>query len=330
LENSTRAAIFETRAGEREAELQSLWRSASPTANENGFEPFRAENTSRVFQFKGRDLSDMEATPDFLVDIGVGLWVFLKSAKGTDVLPNKALDNQNKPAKMAYGRAIAMFGAPVGPGRDDEPDEGVPLEKELQKLNLTDPMTEHKWRRGDGDYPFTNTELLNEPAQWQLFLPHKLLQDTHLLARQYCHTVALAKKKAEEDRQAEAAKSANQSSVSPLSTSSPPKGTEASIASKEATPLNSNWPPPEEQDWVGFTNWITRCKKTDPKFGAKFVVPWTTARQARVKDLQNGLMKWSPPETFDDGRARFPEPTQFYKGPNIDHEDAKKLGLKVK
>ncbi len=290
---------------------------------------------SRVFHFKGEDLSKVEATPDFLVEVGEGLMVFLKMARGTGDLPHKTLGDQDKPAKMALGRALAMHGDPKSPGKDDRKNDSAPLESEMEKLVLKEPMTERKWRMDDVKlYPYTKTELLAEPAQWQLFRTGKLLPHTALLSRQYCHLVAQKKL---EEREAEnantkAAKSADQPSAGSSNTSEQTETaktvTKAPDASEEATTTNTSWPPSEEQDWVGFTNWVARCEKADPTFGQEFVVSWAKARQARIKDLQERLDAWSPPKDFW-ANYNFPRPTDFYRGPPIDIEDAEKIGIKL-
>ncbi|EHK99037.1 hypothetical protein M7I_5122 [Glarea lozoyensis 74030] len=89
---------FESKAIERENELLEIWRKASKTEKGDGLIKMVEENPDYKSSSKGLDRSSVPATPD--------------------------------PAAMNYGRAIAMFGVPDEPGKDQrqESESAEPLD----------------------------------------------------------------------------------------------------------------------------------------------------------------------------------------------------------
>jgi hypothetical protein len=72
------------------------------------------------------------------------------------------------------------------------------------------------------------------------------MADAAILARQYAKLVA-EKNSTQDDWS---------STASPATSENPTE-----------TTTNGGWPPVDQLDWAGFTNWVSRCKQVDKTFG---------------------------------------------------------------
>ncbi|KAH0359770.1 hypothetical protein KCU65_g9778, partial [Aureobasidium melanogenum] len=121
--------------------------------------------------FKGPDLTNIPATPDYPLDDPVGLAVFLRSTNGKN--PMSAMGPESGPAVMSYGRALAMFGPP-------------------ETHTESTPKTEREFRERDTLNPPT-VPILSEQQQWALFTEDKCLPYTELLVSEYTSRVKAKK-----------------------------------------------------------------------------------------------------------------------------------------
>ena len=113
--------------------------------------------------FKGLDLANILAIPDFFLSSPAGLEIFLRAAKSRN--PRLAISSDPGPAIMSYGRALAMFGQP---------------ESHTESM----PRTEREYRKRDTLNPLT-VAILSEKEQWALFTKDKCLPYTEMLVSEY-------------------------------------------------------------------------------------------------------------------------------------------------
>ena len=316
-------------------------------------ELFRRADPTRELSFQALDRSEVPATPDYLVNDGHGFEVFLRHGfeKGQKQrLPLHAVgDKPDGEAIMSYGSALSMFGTPVGPGTDSEPntessaedgnapgeesvasgeenaahtEEGLePLTASIEQCKLvTDARTEHDRRRQE-DYPTPTEPALDSKDQWALFGPKHVLRWAAMLTHQYAK---LAKKKAQQEAQ-----EAQESTEGEPSGDNPEVDGDVAQGSTDAVSTdNDGWPSAQGIDWAGFTNWIQACKQRDSSFYGT-VASWKAQRDDRIKAVAAKLMAWKPPADFDDGSASYPLPSQFYEHPvKVGTLDKRILGFK--
>ncbi|KAL8977581.1 MAG: hypothetical protein Q9177_006605 [Variospora cf. flavescens] len=316
---------FEDDAIEREEELQQISRNAARTKSVDGFLVFDKEDPNCKLSFKDLDRSNIEATPDDLVRQGLGLQLFLKAGRVPQRLPIHAVGDKTGPAIMDYGPALKMFGVPEGPGSNpgqkSEPSAEPSIEDSVEQCSVADaptallePKTERDHRQ-QGDSPQT-TALLSEDQQWALFGSSKFMGDAANLARQYAKLVADKERK--EDKKSQKDKQSGESSATDPVV---PDSSTDSVTDSE------RWPAVEQLDWVGFTNWIARCKQADKSFGRVTLKTWRSQRSHRMDELAAKLKEWKAPEGFDDGSSKHPDPKQYYTGQPLAVLDATKLGL---
>jgi hypothetical protein len=234
---------------------------------------------------------------------------------------------------MSYGRALEMFSVPDGPGDDwrkaSEPSTEPMVREVLAQVDITKTTskaekqtakTVYDYRRLSDLQPPT-TPLLSEDQQWALFGSKKHMADAAILARQYAKLVAdKERKKSTNEEGIEQVKNDNQddgsSTASPVTSENPTE-----------TTTNSEWPPVDQLDWAGFTNWVYRCKQVDKAFGRETLPSWNKQREERRATVLAQLRAWVLPPGFDDGSSSHQPPTQFYTGPPRCILDGKKLGL---
>ncbi|KAL6706508.1 hypothetical protein ACN47E_005447 [Coniothyrium glycines] len=324
---------FEDIATERENELRQIWRSAAKSKVDDGFVLFCQEDPTCELSFKGLDRSNIPATADTLVSDGVGLQVFLKAGRASQRLPIKSVGDQIEPSIMSHGRALEMFGVPDGPGKDwrqaSEPSTKHVVRDTLAQVDITETTSEagkqearteydHK-RLFDGESP--TTPLLSEDQQWALFGSKKHMADAAILARQYSKLVADKERKKDTERErSKQVKNGNQDDEN--STGSP-------VGNPTETTTSSGWPPVDQLDWAGFTNWIYRCKQADKTFGRETLPSWNKQREQRRAKIIAQLKAWVPPPGFDDGSSSHQPPTQYYTGPPRCMIDSEKYGLNL-
>ncbi len=319
---------LEDDAIEREDELRQIWRSAVGAGSVDDFLTFEEEDPDCKISFKDLDRSNVEATPDNLVSDGFGFEVFLKAGKNQRRLPSHAVGDKLGPAIMSYGRALEMFGMPDGPGsnpqQESEPTTEPSIEDSVAQCSIAEapaailaPKTERDHRQqGDSPEP---APLLSEEDQWALFGSRKFMSDAAVLARQYAYLVADKERKG--DKKGQKSQNDKQSGESSATDPVVPDSSTNSVTDSEG------WPAVDQLDWVGFTNWISRCKQADKSFGRQTVKTWTKQRFDRMSDLSGQLSKWKAPKGFDDGSLKHPDPRQYYTGPPLGSVDLKKLGL---
>jgi hypothetical protein len=269
------------------------------------------------------------------VSDGIGLQIFLKAGRASQRLPNTSVGDRTDPAIMSYGRALEMFGVPDGPGNDwrqaSEPSTEPVVREILAQVDITETTskaekqearTEYDYRRLSDLQPPT-TPLLSEDQQWALFSSKKHMADVAILARQYAKLVA--EKELEESTKREGVKQVKNDNQDDGSST-------ASLVTPEdptKTTTDSGWPPVEQLDWAGFTNWVFRCKQVDKAFGRETLPSWNKQREQRRATIVAQLKAWVPPPGFDDGSSSHQPPTQYYTGPPRCMIDAKKLGLNL-
>lgn len=268
---------------------------------------FRPEDPNSNVEYKDLDRSNIPATPDCLVTDGVGLQIFLRHANTLDGrLPTQAIGETPGPAIMSYGAALAMFGtqdelrtaAPI----DQEPDEMEqraegPIEECIERCALVEePRTESEYRLQDKSQP-QSKPILSSEDQWALFKKGKLMADVGILARHYTKLVT------------EKAQAAKEEMFKPSGVHLAAASTPLNIASER-----DGWPPVEELDWAGFTNWVYNCKKVDAKFTTVTMKKWNAERAERRTNIAAKLKAWKPPADFDDGSSNDPDPRTFYHG----------------
>lgn len=236
---------------------------------------------------------------------------------------------------MSYGRALEMFGVPDGPGKDwrqaSEPSTEpvgreilaqVDITKTTPKAEKQEAETEYDYQRLC-DWQSPTTPLLSEDQQWALFGSKKHMADAAILAHQYAKLVAeKERKKSTKQEGSRQVKNGNQDDGS--STASP-----ATSKNPTETTANSGWPPVDQLDWAGLTNWLSRCKQVDKTFGKETLPSWNKQREQRRATVVTQLKAWVPPQGFDDGSSSHQHPQQFYTGTPRCILDAKKLGYNL-
>jgi hypothetical protein len=269
------------------------------------------------------------------VSDGIGLQVFLKAGKATQRLPNKSVGDRIDPSIMSYGRALEMFGVPDGPGKDwrqaSEPSIESVVREMLAQVDVTKTTSEAEKQEATTEYDYRRlcdwqsptTPLLSEDQQWALFGSRKHMADAAILARQYAKLVAEKERKKSTKR--EGVKQVKNSNQDDGSSTASPATSENSIE----TTTNSGWPPVDQLDWVGFTNWLSRCKQVDKIFGKETLPSWNKQREQRRATIVTQLKAWVPPQGFDDGSSSHQHPKKFYTGTPRCILDAKKLGLNL-
>ncbi|KAL9106820.1 MAG: hypothetical protein Q9227_008242, partial [Pyrenula ochraceoflavens] len=318
---------FEADAEMVEMNSWAIW-DGGKTPDENGnYVSFKQEDPACKLPFKSLDRSNIPATPDALVNDGVGLEVFLKHARDKEhKYPTHALGQQDGPAIMSYGSAIDMFDAPIGPGEDRQQESKSiikpSVEKSMAQYTIADepkPRTERDFRLQSRLYP-TTEPILSDDAQWDLFKENKFMGDTAILVRQYAK---LTEQKARNDKKVQERDTKSDPSGESLSADSvaPEHSTDTTIDIGE-------WPPVENRDFAGLTNWLQRCKKTDKAFGLQTMKKWKEERQKReavTKELGNWI-----PKTSDNDLGSPPDPTKYFPvDMSLTEIDAKKLGIKL-
>jgi hypothetical protein len=221
---------------------------------------------------------------------------------------------------MSYGRALEMFGVPDGPGKyrrqASEPSTEPVVRKMLAQVDITKTTSEAENQEATTEYDYRRlcdwqpptTPLLSEDQQWALFGRRKHMADAAILTRQYAKLVA--EKNGTQDDWS--------STASPATSENPTE-----------TTTNGGWPPVDQLDWAGFTNWVSRCKQVDKTFGKETLPSWNKQREQRRATIVAQLKAWVPPPGFDDGSSSHQHPRQFYTGPPRCFLDAKKLGLNL-
>jgi hypothetical protein len=121
---------FEQDAAEREQELLDIWRAGASTPSEMEFPKSKREDPNHKSSFKGLDRTKIPANADYLVNMPMGLEIFLRLAKNrVPPHPLYAVGLSPGPAFMSYGSAVAEFGEPEAPGEDwpseDQTDENI-------------------------------------------------------------------------------------------------------------------------------------------------------------------------------------------------------------
>ena len=294
--------------------------------------------------------------PDTLVTEGVGLGVFLKAGKTSQKLPKDAVGVNAGPAVMSYGRALEMFCTPAGPGKNPPDMSGsdtkASVEDSMAQCTVTKPapaQSEHLEPKAELDYwqiwgPRT-LALLSEKDQWALFDSSKFMADAAVLAQQYAKLVrekeGQESQKGQKGKKGQKDKKDKETDDSLTTESLVPNSSEdlnESSTTDPAVPINSEdavtesdeWPPVEKLDWVGFTNWISRCRKADKLFGRATLKAWRKQRDERRAAISKKLVEWKPPKDFVDATTMYPKPRKFYTGKSLAIIDANKVGLKFK
>lgn len=93
-----------------------------------------------------------------------------------------------------------------------------------------------------------------------------------------------------------------------------PPGAESAAGSTMLGSLTDRetWPPVENLTWVGFTNFVYRCKDLDKKFVEETTWKWRRERSKRCEDLAALFRGWKPPVNFDSGSSSHPNPRSFW------------------
>jgi hypothetical protein len=169
---------FEENAADREQELLDIWRAGASTPKEMEFPKFETEDPSRKSTFKGLDRTKIPATADYLINMPIGLEVFLRLAKNkTPSHPMSAIGLSPGPAFMSYGSAVAKYGPPKAPGEDwpsEDQDGGVDRPQAAPEVTSA---------IDDNIAPEPTTDL------WALFKENRFLNYTALLVAQYAKLV---------------------------------------------------------------------------------------------------------------------------------------------
>jgi hypothetical protein len=166
---------FEQDAAEREQELLDIWRAGASTPSEMEFPKFKREDPSRKSSFKGLDRTKIPANADYLVNMPIGLEIFLRLAKNRiPSHPLYAVGLSPGPAFMSYGSAVAEFGEPEAPGEDwpsegQNDEEGTEIDAPSASDNETPP-----------DIPLLS---------WAFFRENSFLNYTARLVNQYTKLV---------------------------------------------------------------------------------------------------------------------------------------------
>jgi hypothetical protein len=319
-----RRALFELRAGEKETEAKTILRQQAPAENMDWWIDFvEADPNSKKQTEEPIDPSNILATPDVLLDDGVGLQAYLVLGKGKVAghrnpsrMPGRG--PETGPALMSLGRAMQTFGD-LSPQPETETITGVaPLPPK--------PRTERELRIADGRV--TTEDIPGD--QWAPFrMGAKLfLGDVSRLARQYRKLVDLHVRAVADAAAAAAEKEKKEADIAESETDTPSSAQSPSApdSTPEWTPNDGTWPPVTETtpEWSGFTNWVSRCKEAD-EFFKTTLMNWSVARINQSNAVADALAKWTAPEGFNapdepDQRTHYHEETPLWV------RDGKELG----
>jgi hypothetical protein len=315
-------ALFELRAQNKEDEAKTILRQEAPAENMDWWLNFvEADPNSKKQTDEPIDPSNILATPDVLLNEGVGLQAYLVLGKGKVAghrnpsrMPGRG--PETGPALMSLGRSMHTFG-------DLSPQPEAPL------VPITGvappppkPRTERELRIATGRVTTEDTP----GDQWAPFrMGAKLfLGDVSRLARQYrklvdlhVRAVADAAAAAAEKEQEEADMVESQSGDE-SGTPSSAQGPSAPDPTPEWTPNDGTWPPVTEMtpEWSGFTNWVSRCKEAD-EFFKSTLMNWSVARINQSNAVADALAQWTAPEGFSapdepDQRKHYHEETPLW------------------
>ena len=331
------AQAFEAHAIERYEELEEAWKNSSP--DDSKLVKFDQKEPDAQAEFGELDRSQVPATPDCLVSDGVGLQMALKIVQklvGGRRLTHAVGEQLGEPkeAVMSYGAALAMFGLPGAPGEnkpkktDEDADRTVEESMAACTIDETathEPKTELE-RRVRDDMQSRKPPAQSEDSQWETFASNRYLADISILARQYVKLVArkaeqLAKEKKEKEmkereenekketkEKKQKQKQKQEEEKGEPSGESPAAGV---VVPKSSSDYTGGWPPVDELDWIGFTNWVHECKKLDPTFKKGTLKSWHAQRTDRANVVEQ-LRNWAPPTQFQDGLSYGPTPDQFF------------------
>jgi hypothetical protein len=322
-----RLALFELRAQNKENEAKTILRQEAPAENMDWWLDFVEADPSSKKQTDDEpiDPSNILATPDVLLDDGVGLQAYLVLGKGKVAghrnpsrMPGRG--PETGPALMGLGRAMQTFGdlspQPEGPL---VPITGVapPPPK---------PRTERELRIADGRVTTEDTP----GDQWAPFrMGAKLfLGDVSRLARQYRKLVGLRVRAVADAAAAAAEKEKKEADLAESETDTPSSAQSPSApdSTPEWTPNDGTWPPVTETtpQWSGFTNWVSRCREAD-EFFKTTLMNWSVARINQNNAVADALRKWSAPEGFQ-APDEPDQSTHYHEETPLWVRDGKELG----
>ncbi|KAI5241392.1 hypothetical protein E4T43_05472 [Aureobasidium subglaciale] len=321
---------FEEDAAERQIAMAAVWRKIARTKEEAEMPKYKSDDPSREMSSKALDLSNIKATPDYVLKDPTELALYLRAAKGIEnAHPMNALGKTPGPAAMSYGAAIASFGAPSKPG-DDWPSEdelaeavaGLTIDP-TPPARLETELDPKKQRYGAENLV---ESVLSEKKQWALFGSSKFLRYTDML-------VAQRRRKKEERRQ-EKKKEEDKKEGKQPEESSADDGSKTTPLLPAGATADSGWPEVEELDWNSLTNWVHRCKEADKAFGRKTLPKWEGDRLERFA-LAEAMMKWNLPAAiaggFDVGYTDTKPPSTYYNlAKPIADIDGAKCGFDIK
>lgn len=313
-----RAALFETRAKQKEAEVKSTLREDAHSEDVPWWIEFvQADPDGKKLSKAPLDRSSILATPDVLLNDPVGLQPFLvlgKAPRGSTAnrnpsqMPGPGPDTD--PAVMSMGRAVKMFGQlslePEPEKESDASDQAPPQPTtELEKRGSTvvaDDSPEDQWALfyGQGGFLADSSRLARQYKKLVALNLHKLAADK---------AAAAEKAKAKAQAKAQAKKDAGPDAPSP--TPSPPPSPAPVLPAW--TPSDGCWPPfaETELEWNGFVNWASRCKRVDATF-QNTLIKWTGERNTHKKAVRKALANWTPSDEFTRRTGFEPNPAAHY------------------
>ncbi|KAH6633270.1 hypothetical protein C7974DRAFT_168559 [Boeremia exigua] len=321
------AEQFEADATERAFSLELIWRASA--SHEPALVKFAPEDLGSKTSFTGVDRSSIQATPDWIIDNGLGFSVFLKSTNATR-RPSQGLGPQPGPATMSYGRAISEFGLPdppeAGPQGAATSNEQLSTEDEIATqfsachLDSQKAVTESELRLARGDLASTAPKF-KEDILWSMFGAGKFMTFAGVIVRQYAKLVA--QRIAEENRkkQEQEQKGETQEESSAV--------VAAGASTGPATDSETGLPVVQGHDYYGLTNWLCRCLINHKDF-LHVTQRWDKERNTRNQRVAARIKEWSPPMNFEDGRLGQPDPKNFYNGKPLGAVDQAKMGIKTK
>lgn len=300
---------FEDDAASREDQLLQMVR-AKTGIGELGFTQYVPEDSLNKVQYHGESRANKLSTPDFRVDDGEGLDMFVALSTSARRLPTQAVGLLSGPAVMSLGAAVAEHGLPPGPGHVTPILPSRSLGKLMALCDIGDAAapakevdTTSEPEEQQTDNPPLVQCLIPADAQWKFLVDTKYILTIGVLASQYRKLVL---EKIQADKQIsekvdEECSEAIQSGESSKTDELQQKG-----------PSQSGWPSVEDMSWSGFLNWLRRCTEQQPKFGSKVLNPWGKDRNSRQKELAEKLGNWKAGKNFDDGSSKHPDPRNFY------------------
>lgn len=338
------AQVFEADALERAFSMELIWQASARHEHEAALVKFVPEDPACNVSFTGLDRSNIQASPDWIVNDGVGFSVFLKSTKA-ERQPSQGLGPQPGPATMSYGRAISEFGLPeppeAGPSSESSAvsseqlpavSEDAIIATQLTKCHLgtQKAITEGELRLARGDSPPT-TSRYKEGSQWAVFGAGKFMSFAGVIVRHYAKLVA--QRVAEEKRQKQEQKGQTQEGNSAADTADASTDAAATAPAPASTAFavdkETGLPAVEGHDYNGLTNWLCRCLISHKDF-LRVTQRWEKERNTRNERVAAKILEWTPPMDFEDGRLGQPDPRDFYNGTPLGEVDQAKLGIKTK